>query len=174
MIACLDVHYGEDGACAAAVAFHDWMDAIAAEEMIVQVNEVQPYEPGQFYRRELPCLLAVIKALPPMEILIVDGHVWLDSGTAPGLGAHLFQALDGKTPVIGIAKTRFRGATAACEVLRGESRRPLYVTAVGMTPELAAEKVRSMHGEHRLPTLLKRVDSLCRHGGAVEGSGSSA
>jgi hypothetical protein len=26
----------------------------------------------------------------------------------------------------------------------------------------AAEGVRSMHGEHRIPTLLMRVDQLCR------------
>jgi len=47
-------------------------------------------------------------------------------------------------------------------VLRGDSRRPLYVTAAGLDPAAAALHVRSMHGPFRIPTLLKRVDQLCR------------
>jgi deoxyribonuclease V len=48
-------------------------------------------------------------------------------------------------------------------VVRGtEAKRPLYVTAAGVGVDQAAAWVRSMHGPHRLPTLLKRVDRLCR------------
>jgi deoxyribonuclease V len=38
----------------------------------------------------------------------------------------------------------------------------LYVTAVGIDPRAAASNVRGMHGKHRLPTMIKRVDRLCR------------
>ena len=47
-------------------------------------------------------------------------------------------------------------------VLRGDSSRPLFVTAAGMNPHGAAELVRGMHGPHRVPTLLKRADQLAR------------
>jgi deoxyribonuclease V len=60
-----------------------------------------------------------------------------------------------------VAKTRFEGAPAI-EVCRGRSTSPLFVTAVGVAPEEVAERVRSMHGAHRVPTLLKRVDRLAR------------
>jgi deoxyribonuclease V len=162
MMACLDVAYREPGASAAGVTFRDWSDASATEERVVQIPVVQPYEPGRFFLRELPCLLAVLQVLPPVELVVIDGYVWLERGKRPGLGAHLYTALDQKIPVVGVAKTRFRGADLVCEIRRGTSSRPLFVTAAGMPAELAAEHVRSMHGKHRIPTLLARVDQLCR------------
>ena len=164
MLACLDVDYRDTGACAAAVVFRDWSDAIALEERTVQITEVQPYEPGQFYRRELPCLLAVLRTLPPIETVIIDGYVWLEGTATPGVGAHLHEALGGGSVIIGVAKTKFQGADRAQEILRGTSQKPLYVTAEGVPVDVAAERVRSMHGAHRIPTLLKRVDDLCRRG----------
>lgn len=162
MIACLDVDYRETAAYAAGLAFHDWSDAAPAVEKIIPVSRVHPYQPGQFFRREPPCLLAVLRELPPVAVVIVDGYVWLDGVSVAGLGAHLYQALAGKVAVIGVAKTRFAGAGAAVEVVRGRSTRPLFITAAGMNTESAAEHVRSMHGPNRIPTLLKRVDSLAR------------
>ena len=165
MIACLDVDYREAAAYAAAIAFHDWSDAAPAVEKAVPVAGVQPYQPGQFFRRELPCLLAVLRELPQVAVVVVDGYVWLDGVSVAGLGAHLYQALAGKVTVIGVAKTRFAGAGAALEVLRGRSTRPLFITAAGMSAQRAAEHVHSMHGADRIPTLLKRVDSLARWAG---------
>jgi deoxyribonuclease V len=164
MIACLDVDYRAQGACAAAVVFRDWGDASATEKRKVQIAEVQPYEPGQFYRRELPCLLAVLRTLPPIETVIIDGYVWLEGTSKPGLGAHFYEALGRSSVVIGVAKTKFQSADGVREVLRGTSRKPLYVTAVGVPVEIAAKRVQLMHGTHRIPTLLKRVDDLCRRG----------
>ncbi len=162
MIACLDVAYVHAAAYAAGIAFRDWCDSGPAEERTLLPTEVQPYLTGQFFRRELPCLLAVLRALPPVGVAVVDGYVWLDDAGKPGLGAHLYQALDGEVAVIGVAKTRFRGANIACEVTRGKSARPLFITAAGISPERAADHIRSMHGCYRIPTLLKRVDGLCR------------
>lgn len=161
MIACLDVDYREPGACVAAVTFHAWKDASAAGETVIYVPEVEPYVPGEFFRRELPCLMAVLQILPEMEVIVIDGYVWLDEGRS-GLGAHLHEAFGKRVPVIGVAKTRYRDSAQVSEVFRGESENPLLVTAAGMPVDVAAGHVREMNGYHRIPTLLKRVDQLCR------------
>lgn len=163
MIGALDVDYRDDGgAVAALVLFAAWPDAEPASEIAVRVPEVEPYEPGQLYRRELPCLRAALAAADAEpDVLVVDAHVWLSADGRMGLGAHLYEALEQRCPVIGVAKTAFSGAPAQ-DVLRGGSARPLYVTAAGMDPVQAAEHIRQMAGEHRLPTLLKRVDRLAR------------
>lgn len=162
MKACVDVDYRTTGACAAAVTFRDWSDAKAVDEKTVHISKVAPYVPGKFFRRELPCLLAVLETLPAVKTVIIDGYVWLDN-SRPGLGGHLYQALGGRVEVVGIAKTKFRGAEGVCEVTRGTSTRPLYVSAAGIQAGLAADCVRSMHGTHRIPSLISRVDYLCRH-----------
>lgn len=166
MKACVDVDYRGEGAQAAVVGFHDWADASSAFEATEPIARVADYEPGQFYKRELPCLLAVLARLPqPPELVIVDGYVWLGGEERPGLGGHLYAALGKRVPVIGVAKSKFLSARLAVAAVRGESAtRPLFVTAAGMDVHLAAEAVRAMHGPNRLPTLLKRVDALCRSG----------
>ena len=50
----------------------------------------------------------------------------------------------------------------ALPVLRGESLRPLFVSAAGMDHARAAALVQGMHGAYRVPTLLKRADQLAR------------
>ena len=163
LLACVDVDYRDSGAVAAAILFLDWSAAQGVAEHVVAVDRVAPYRPGAFYERELPCILAVLaRSTWPIATVVVDGHVWLGPD-APGLGAHLYMALGGHTPVIGVAKSPYRGAPAV-ELLRGDSARPLYVTAAGVEPEIAADNIRRMHGVHRLPTLLKQVDRLCRDG----------
>jgi len=162
--ACVDVDYREEEAVVACLLFEHWSAAQAVEAHTERVSPVEPYVPGQFYRRELPCLLEVLRPiLHRLDTVIVDGHVWLSGDEPPklGLGAHLYEALGGQVPVIGVAKTPYPGAPAA-EVRRGQSANPLYVTAVGLSLEEAARHVAQMHGPHRLPTLLKEVDRLCR------------
>ena len=121
------------------------------------------YEPGSFYKRELPILLALLQQLerrPPT--IIVDGYVWLDGDHRPGLGAILYQELAEQSAIIGVAKTSFGDASWCIPVLRGESRRPLFVSAVGMDAEEAAKGVQAMHGRHRIPTVLQLVDREAR------------
>jgi deoxyribonuclease V len=97
-----------------------------------------------------------------VDVVIIDGYVWLGGGNKPGLGAHLFQVLGERIPVVGVAKTRLKGADSACEVVRGRSTRPLFITAAGISADRAVQHIRSMHGPYRIPTLLKRADVLCR------------
>jgi len=159
VIAAFDVHYeGDERATAAVLLFVNYADAEPAAERVLPIEGVLPYLSGRFYQRELPCILALIEQMDDMpNEIIVDGYVWL--GGKPGLGRYLFGSLSGKVPVIGVAKSPHRDAPAS-EVFRGASKRPLYVTAEGMDVRHAAERICGMHGPHRLPTLLKRVDML--------------
>jgi deoxyribonuclease V len=164
MIACVDVNYRTEGAVAACVLFHDWTDAAPVSETVVSIETVEAYQPGQFYRRELPCLLKVLESLAVLpDVIVIDGYVWLGAHNEPGLGAHLYHALGDQVPVIGVAKTRFFAAKLVQEIRRGSSNSPLYVTAAGVDLAEAATQIRSMHGPYRIPTLLRRVDQLCRH-----------
>lgn len=110
MIACLDVYYESTSARAAGLTLANWNDVQAIDTKVVEIASVQPYEPGQFYRRELPCLLAVLEKLQFVDTVVVDGYVWLDGKDKPGLGAHLYEALGRKSVVIGVAKTEFKSA----------------------------------------------------------------
>jgi deoxyribonuclease V len=139
-----------------------WTDPATIEERTVAIAAALPYQPGAFYQRELPCLLAVLAAVTtPLAIVVVDGYVELDGSGRPGLGAYLHDALAGPA-VVGVAKTAFRGSGFAAAVARPGTARPLYVTARGMALATAAAAVAAMHGEHRIPTLLTRVDHLAR------------
>jgi deoxyribonuclease V len=158
-----DVHYLASGAArAAAVVAADAAFSRLIAGRIAVVPEVEPYRPGRFYRRELPPLRAVLGGLDQMAVLIIDGYADLDPDGRPGLGARARDEFG--VPVIGVAKSAFRTATHAIAVLRGASARPLYVTAAGMPRTDAADLVRQMAGQHRLPDALRRVDSLARHG----------
>ncbi len=162
MIACLDVQYVGTRAAAACVRFSQWEDAEPAAERIQEVAGVEPYQPGSLYRRELPCLLAALAGDAPPRCAVVDGYVWLDGEGRPGLGAHLFQALGGAVPVIGVAKTPFAGSAHALAVRRPGSERPLFITAAGFDLGEAGACIARMAGGHRIPALLRRVDALAR------------
>lgn len=162
MFAATDVQYLPGGGARAALVLADdaMFSRIVAEETAL-VGEVAPYEAGEFFRRELPPLRAVLAgSLENAELLIIDGYVDLDPSGKPGLGTHAHEAFG--IPVIGVAKTRFATATHAVPVVRGQSAKPLYVTATGLPLDDAAALVRSMSGSYRLPDALRRVDSLAR------------
>jgi deoxyribonuclease V len=162
MLAAVDVHYNDQSstAMAAAIGFNDWTDDRPASEHRALIANVAPYVPGSFFERELPCLLEVLSLIPNrLDAVVIDGYVTL--GDRPGLGMRLWQAIDQKSAVVGVAKTRFRSAPAV-EITRGGSRIPLFITCIGIELAHAAELVKNMHGEHRLPTLLKIVDRLAR------------
>jgi deoxyribonuclease V len=156
-----DVHYPATGGATAALVVADGPTfGRLIEERTVHQPTALPYQPGAFYRRELPPLRAVLATAAALDLLIVDGYVTLDPQGRPGLGHHVRRELG--IPVIGVAKTAFRSAAHAVEVCRGGSRRPLYVTADGLAAADAADLVRAMAGAHRLPDALKRVDTLSR------------
>jgi deoxyribonuclease V len=164
MIAFTDVHYADTSALAACVIASDWADAKPFTSVTARISPIAEYEPGAFYKRELPCLLAVLERAPKFTHVVIDGYVWLDSAQSPGLGAHLHEALGRKVPVIGVAKTAFRGSEMALRLERPGTEKPLFVTSIGLTPELALEHLKRLHGPYRIPTMLKLVDQLSRGG----------
>lgn len=165
MFAAVDVFYDElhNWARAACLLIADPLGNLATEEAIRIVSPIAAYQPGEFYRRELPCIEAVVgPKLADLEALFIDGYVYLSDNERPGLGWHVHNRLG--VPVIGVAKTRFADAEKFADiVLRGGSRQPLYVTQIGYQGS-AADLVRKMHGDHRIPSLLRRADQLARHG----------
>lgn len=164
--AALDVYYKADKAKAVCVLFDDWTSASLHSVYAVETAPPADYEAGQFYKRELPPLLDVLKTvnLAEIETLIVDGYVYLNDEGRPGLGARLYSALTQPIPVIGVAKRKFGNSqNVAVAVKRGGSLRPLFVTAIGMEAVRAASLVQNMAGAYRMPTLLKQLDGLTRH-----------
>lgn len=157
----VDVHYDDERARAALVVCGDRAFSTVLSEHVVDIPSVAPYEPGALYKRELPCIRAVLADAPELELLIVDGYATLDPEGRPGLGAHAAKALG--MPVIGVAKTPFRTATHAVEVLRAGATRPLFITTAGdITAAEAAQLVAAMAGPYRIPAALARVDRLVR------------
>ena len=62
-----------------------------------------------------------------------------------------------------MAKSGFYGNNKnVCELKRGESKKPLFITALGMDLKTAFENVKSMHGNFRMPTLLQMLDTLTK------------
>lgn len=170
MLACLDVAYDDTHAYAGCLVFRDWTDERATAEHVGTVPLPAPYVPGAFFERELPPMLDVLgQVKDDLTTIVVDGYVWL-AGKGMGLGAHLHEALGTKIAIVGVAKTEWTRPAEPSEdpthravhVTRGGSARPLFVTAAGIDVDVAAGLVATMHGAHRLPTLLKAVDGLVR------------
>ena len=166
MILAVDVDYRQDRAVAAGVLFNAWNATTAVQEIRIDCQITNGYVPGEFYRRELPCILKLFGKLDKhVDIIVIDGFVYLGEERRPGLGMHLYERLNGKVAVIGVAKSAFKDTPASTRLLRGGSQRPLYVTAIGMAEDAARQGIQQMHGKDRLPTLLKLVDRLCRERG---------
>ena len=121
------------------------------------------YEPGRFYLRELPPLLAVVERIvEPIDCYVIDGYCHLSANGTPGLGAYLKESLPHAATIIAVAKNRYRDTMHAVQLLRAGSTRPLFITAIDVDDEQAAQHVTAMAGEFRIPTLLKAVDRMCR------------
>ena len=163
MIFTADVQYAEETALAAGLLFPDWTSDVIESVLLKEMSGIAAYEPGNFYKRELPCILSLLEAVEePLDAIVVDGFATLGSDEKAGLGMHLYDAIGQSVPVIGVAKRSFLDTPEACEVLRGSSEKPLFVTAVGMPLSEAKQYIATRHGNNRIPTLLKRVDQLCR------------
>ena len=162
MIVAIDVHYKQEEAKIVAVLFDDWTDSEARNFLIKYMPIAADYEPGAFYKRELPCLLHILEEidLSNVNCIVVDGYVYLDDQMKKGLGAYLYDALSLPLPVIGLAKNSFRKSKEySREVFRGSSVKPFYVTAVGVPLGEAVDCIQRMHGDFRVPTLLQQLDT---------------
>ncbi|GAB2190084.1 endonuclease V [Sessilibacter sp. MAH1] len=161
-ILAVDVQYDDNSAFVAGVLFDEWNSEEPKAEYISFLRKIEEYIPGDFYKRELPCILRLLDEhrIAP-SCIVVDGYVYLDGKQIPGLGKRLFDALDKRIEVVGVAKKGFKGIASECEILRGKSEKPLYVTSTSDI-EVAKYRIMNMFGGNRIPFLLKRADQLCR------------
>ncbi len=166
MILTTDAAYRDDTATAVGILHPDWRSDEITRTIIKTIGRVAAYEPGQFYKRELPCILSLLDEIEGgLDAIIVDGFVDLGREGKPGLGRHLFNAM-GETgepvPVIGVAKSAFKETPDEGQIFRGKSKTPLYVTSAGMPLAQAKSHIRAMHGANRIPTLLKWAHQVSR------------
>lgn len=166
MIYCFDTYYGKGYANTAVIGIEDWDSAQPTFELNEIINEIHDYESGAFYKRELPCLLSIINKINlnySTDILVIDGYVVLSDDGKLGLGGYLYNELKQEIPVIGVAKNNFFPLDKLKkEIYRGESKKPLYITSLGIELELASQLILNMEGKFRIPTILKLADQRCR------------
>ena len=172
-----DIAYDEKEniAKAAAVEFTNFSDDIA-DNIYTYISPIQSeYIPGQFYKRELPAIVALIeneigldKLKNEYDLIMVDGLYQLGPDH-PGLGAKLKEYLMNEhnidIEVVGVAKTYFHDCEKVAELVnRGKKAiKPLYVNGSDVHKSYDS-MIKNMHGNNRLPTLIKLVDSICRSG----------
>ncbi|MCB9261900.1 MAG: endonuclease V [Flavobacteriales bacterium] len=156
----LDVGYHDDGALAVGLL----MDENEEKVYTKNIDSVQDYVPGEFYKRELPCLLEIINQvdLTRLKFIVIDGYVYLDRDKKHGLGMYLHHILNETVPIIGVAKTPYKGSNFAEPVYRGESTNPLFITAVGVDVKVAAAFIKNLAGLYRIPDCLKKLDGLTK------------
>ncbi len=164
MKAIVDVQYIDNTAYVAMGLFEEWSSDTFAKVIVDKIENVADYEPGSFYKRELPCILSVLGGVTvKLEYIVIDGFVQL-SDKKMGLGMHLYNALDKNIKIIGIAKTKFQGSeNVVRKLVRGNlASNPLFITSVGISLDEAEKIVRDMHGKARIPTLASAIDRHAR------------
>lgn len=161
MILAIDVYYKENSAKAVGILF-DPGEEIIKDLKIAYINAIEDYVPGEFYKRELPCILMIIEQtnLKEIEVIIIDGYVYVDNNKTFGLGGFLWEILKEKIPVIGVAKTSFfKNKETVNEVYRGKSNNPLYISSIGYELSKATDLIKAMKGNFRIPDVLKLLDT---------------
>ncbi len=156
---CFDAAYSENKAVACGIAFSSIDSSVRDSTYLYFMTRPAPYIPGSFYLREMPLIIGALdKVRWRPSLIFIDGYVWLP-GKRPGLGAHLFFHLHEEIPVIGIAKSPYRGHSSHKKIIRGMSKRPLYITAAGVEDWRAAEAVTRMAGDFRIPDMMTTAHS---------------
>lgn len=160
----IDTYYRSDSdAYTVGVLFENWQDSKPKEIISCHTSSFAPYIPGQFYKREMPCILDLLKQIniSNLDTIILDGFVKLPE--RDGLGMHLWKelGLPSSLSIVGVAKTRFdKCESIALPVYRGKTAiKPLWVNTNGLiSNEEAVDRIKQMHGDFRIPDLLKLLD----------------
>ncbi|MFK7971962.1 MAG: endonuclease V [Bacteroidia bacterium] len=163
MILAFDAYYTDSFSRIACVQFESWDSPKPDEVYVAKYGIMEEYTPGEFYKRELPLITKMLSSfeLSSVQAIIIDGYVYLDGEGRKGLGAYLYEAVEERLPVIGVAKTFFEG-NAGIEVLRGKSKKPLFVTSEGLPQSVAAGLIQNMHGAYRIPDILRILDEASK------------
>lgn len=158
----VDVAYRDNTAKVVGGFFKNWADKELFKICEKIVNNVQDYIPGEFYKRELPCILDFLNdyELSEIELIVVDGFVVLNDEGKKGLGAYLFESLGKRIPIVGIAKTSFHNNNKnVISLFRGISQKPLYISSIGINLTEVSDIIKNMFGHNRVPHIIKQVDT---------------
>ena len=60
MILAIDVAYTENAAQVAGIVFESWTSSSISNHYLITIKPIADYESGQFYKRELPCILKLL------------------------------------------------------------------------------------------------------------------
>ena len=130
------------------------------------------YDSGELYK--LSCIMQCISMikLDNIDAIIINGFAWLsDDGKelVKGLGAKLFNSIKviygNEIDVIGISKSKYHVQIPNClEVTHGiECKVPLYITCSNIeNTNHYSVLVSRMHGDFRIPTILRLIDTKAR------------
>jgi deoxyinosine 3'endonuclease (endonuclease V) len=168
VIIAIDTFYESDEkAFTVGVLFNSWQDKVPSSIIsVTSENNFGPYIPGQFYKRELPCILDLLKNLDlsKLDFIVLDGFLRLKDSNGnvhDGLGLHLKKKLNmPQLKLIGVAKSLYcKCDEISVKLYRNkEVTKPLFIQGEGISNQLAANLIYSMDGNYRLPTLLKILD----------------
>ncbi|MET4083688.1 deoxyribonuclease V [Pedobacter sp. UYP30] len=157
----VDVYYYNTKAKVCGIIFKDWEQQDIEKIISLTLSNDNEYISGEFFKRELPCILKLLEKVDIQKIdtIIIDGYVYLNDQKKLGLGGYLYHSLEEKIPIIGVAKSSFfQNDQNVVKVLRSNSKKPLYITAIGIDKDVAANYVESMFGLYRFPELLRKLD----------------
>lgn len=161
----IDVSYQDNIAKVVGGFFENWHDEKLLKISEKRVNNVREYISGEFYKRELPCILDFLNDfnLKEIELIIIDGFVFLNDIDKKGLGAYLFESLDKSIPIIGVAKSSFHNNNKnVINILRANSKKPLYISSIGIELLKASDLIKNMFGNYRMPNIIKQIDTQTR------------
>ncbi len=165
MILAFDTYYYDNKAKTVCLSFDNWAESQNFTVYSEILEDIDDYTSGAFYKRELPCILSLLKSIDmsTIEVIIVDSFVFLDDDGKLGLGGYLYEKLGSTIPVIGVAKNNFATIEQRKRaLLRGESTKPLFITSIGIDLDVATSHIQNMAGTFRIPTLLKHLDTLTK------------
>ena len=176
MILALDSYYKDNICNTSLVVFENIKSSEPIYTDTIYTEVTSDYIPGEFYKRELPGIIKILNKLKnehndiwnSVVIIITDSFINLKLGCDEwdGLGKHLSKYLDSINEhkiIYGVAKTNFGNCNLISEVIyRGKSKTPLYVQSSTDNNDGVRFIIQNMHGEYRIPTMLKLVDQLSR------------
>ena len=110
-----DAYYAGSKAKVVGVLFENFSDEKPLKIISKVVDDVAPYESGSFYKRELPCIVSLLQDLDVRDIslIVIDGFVYLDDDGRYGLGGHLYERLERRVQVVGVAKSPLKVAASS-------------------------------------------------------------
>lgn len=175
MIVAFDTYYYNGFSYTVGGVFKSWGDKeVSYYATSIRTCIDAEYKPGELYKRELPAIMQCLATLniDTIDTIIVDGFVWLseDGKTLiKGLGARLQDAIynkyNTKKTIVGIAKNRYHVKIPECvDLERGlVTAKPIFITcSESCLTEHYASQVKVMHGDYRIPSIIKAVDSKTR------------